>query len=768
MSDVEIEIDGKKLTAKPDAMVIQVADDAGIYIPRFCYHKHLSIAANCRMCLVEVEKSPKALPACATPVMAGMKVFTRSPKALAAQKAVMEFLLINHPLDCPICDQGGECELQDLSMGYGADESFFTEGKRAVKDKDLGPLIATDMTRCIHCTRCVRFGAEVAGFRELGATGRGEHTEIGTYIQHAMHSEVSGNIIDLCPVGALTSKPYRFTARPWELQQFPTIAAHDALGSHLNAHTRNGKVMRMVPRENAAINQTWISDRDRYSYEGLYHPDRLTKPKIRVGQYWQEVDWQAALEVAVQGLQHVLTEFGGDELATLASPNATVEECYLLQKLTRALGSDHIDHRLRQVDFSDQDHLPAFPGLNMPIADLEKCDGIILMGSNIQKEQPMASLRVRKAALKGAKVVAMNMMDYDFHFPLAEKVIAAPQHFVAAISSAVEKTAALFQPGQKVCVLLGAAAFNHPQAADIRAQAAVLAEKTQATLGFLMEGANAAGAWLAGAVPHRQAGGKKSEHAGMNVQQVWQKPRKSYVLLNVEPDVDCVNAPVAMHALEQAEFVVSLSMFHNPVLEQYANVMLPIAPFTETSGTFVNAAGEWQSFQGVATAIGESRPAWKVLRVLANLLDVAGFEYASSEEVREEVKAQCAVIASPAHFSLQRNDPQPRDDDSLTLYRIGDIPLYANDSIVRRAKSLQSTQTIIEGNLAAVRIHPKTALRLDVNEMEWVTVKQQDACVRLLVVLDERLPESAVFIAGGVVETSGLSELFGVVEIIKN
>lgn len=768
--DIEIEIDGKKCHAKPDAMIIQIADEAGIYIPRFCYHKHLSIAANCRMCLVEVEKSPKALPACATPVMPGMKVLTRSPKALAAQKAVMEFLLINHPLDCPICDQGGECELQDLSMGYGSADSFFTEGKRAVKDKDIGPLIATDMTRCIHCTRCVRFGTEIAGFRELGATGRGEHMEIGTYIQHAMQSEVSGNVIDLCPVGALTSKPFRFTARAWELQQFPTIAAHDCLGSHLNVHTRNGKVMRMVPRENAGINQTWISDRDRYSYEGLYHEDRLTKPMIRVGHYWQEVDWHAALEVAVQGLRHVLNEHGADELAALTSPNATLEELYLLQKLVRGLGSPHIDHRLRQVDFSDQEHMPVFPGLNMPVNALEKCDGIILIGSNIQKEQPVASLRVRKAALNGAKIIAINMMDYDFHFPLAAKKIAAPQDFVRAIAEYSDQAVSFFPSDKKVCILLGAAAFNHPQAAEIRALAQTLADKMDATIGWLTEGANTAGAWLAGAVPHRGVAGK-IERVGMDAQMVWQKPRKAYLLMNVEPEFDCANPLAANYALEQAEFVVSLSMFKNPLLEQYANVILPIAPFTETSGTFVNAMGEWQRFQGVATGVGESRPAWKVLRVLANLLDVAGFDYESPEAVHNEVKEQVDLknVIANTRFAQDskviRNASRPHDN---ALYRIGEIPLYAGDSIVRRAKALQTAQSIIEGNLAAVRFHPKTAEQLNVKEMEWVTVKQQESRARLLVVFDLRLPENAVYIAGGVAAASGLGELFGVVEIIKN
>jgi NADH-quinone oxidoreductase subunit G len=778
MTDIEIEIDGKKLQAKPDAMVIQVADAAGIYIPRFCYHKHLSIAANCRMCLVEVEKSPKALPACATPVMPGMKVFTRSAKAIAAQKAVMEFLLINHPLDCPICDQGGECELQDLSMGYGSVESYYCEGKRTVKDKDIGPLVETEMTRCIQCTRCVRFGSEVAGFRELGATNRGEDMEIGTYVQHALQSEVSGNIIDLCPVGALTSKPFRFTARAWELQQYPSIAAHDCIGSNINVHTRRGVVMRVVPRENTAINETWISDRDRYSYEGLYH-ERLEKPMVRVGGEWQETDWQTALEAAMRDLQLVLNAHGGKELAALASPNSTLEEFYLLQKLLRSLGSSNIDHRLRQVDFSDQENFPLYPSLNMPIADIDQCDVILLIGSNIQKEQPMASLRVRKAALKGAKIIALNMMKYDFHFKVAVDKVVAPHEFVHALASltkafdseiavatneADQAIAPLLRSGKKIGILLGAQALNHPQAAAIRALANAIANKVGGALGFLTEGANSAGAWLAGAIPHRSSAGVKVD-PGLDAQAIWNQPRKAYILLNVEPDLDCANPVAATRALEQADCVVALSMFRNPVLEQFAQVILPIAPFTETSGTFVNAEGHKQSFKGVATAVGDSRPAWKVLRVLANFLHCEGFDYSSSEEVRDELLTaiENTSFNTENTFSVQNSYEYNKD----ILSRIGEIPIYAGDSLVRRGKALQATQPIIEGNLIAVRLHPHTAKELQVKETEMVTVKQQEGRARLPIVFDQRVPMGAVYIAGGISPTSGLSQLFGPVEIQK-
>ena len=768
MSDIEIEIDGKTLQAKPNAMVIQVADEAGIYIPRFCYHKQLTVAANCRMCLVEVEKSPKALPACATPVMPGMKVFTRSPKAIAAQKAVMEFLLINHPLDCPICDQGGECELQDLSMGYGSDKSSYCDDRRSVKDQDIGPLVATDMTRCIQCTRCVRFGEEIAGFRELGAVNRGEDMEITTYVQHALHSEISGNIIDLCPVGALTSKPYRFTARPWELQQQPSLAAHDCVGSHIYVHTRRGKVMRVVPREEMNINQMWLSDRDRFSYEGLYHPDRIEKPLIRVEGNWQETSWQTALEFAVEGLQNILKAQGAEELGALASPNATLEEFYLLQKMLRNLGSSNVDHRLRQVDFRDQDNMPPS---SISLTEIDECDAILLVGSNIQKEQPMASLRVRKAALKGASIMAVNMMDYNFHFPVGARHIVAPHHFVEALASIANEASndvianLLRAEGKKTCILVGAQAINHPQAADIRALVNKIATQTGATVGYLTEGANATGAWLAGAIPHKEITGQSTK--GLDAQSMWTQPRKGYVLLNVEPDLDCADPVAATNALDQAQFVVALATFKNSVLEQYANVILPIAPFTETSGTFVNVEGKWQSFTGTATPVGESRPAWKVLRVLANFLHCDGFEYASSDEVRDELRAKIPLnppfSKGEISFSLSL---KKGGGDFIT--RIGEIAPYSGDNIVRRAKALQATQSIVEPHLTAVHIHPLTAEKKQIKEMESVLIKQDgEGRARLHVVFNTRVPEDAVFIAGGIAATSGLSQLFGPVEIHK-
>ena len=770
MSDIEIEIDGKPLQAKPNSMVIEVADAAGIYIPRFCYHKHLSVAANCRMCLVEVEKSPKALPACATPVMPGMKVFTRSPKALAAQKAVMEFLLINHPLDCPICDQGGECELQDLSMGYGQANSYYTFGKRSVEDKDIGPLIETEMTRCIQCTRCIRFGDEIAGMRELGATHRGGEMEVGTYVQKAMRSEVSGNIIDLCPVGALTSKPFRYTARAWELSQHPTIAAHDCLGSNLYAHTRRGKVMRMVPHEKAEINQTWISDRDRFSYEGLNHADRLEKPMVRVEGQWQETDWQTALEMVVARLQAVLTTYGAEQVAALASPNSTLEEFYLLQKWMRQLGSSNIDHRLRETDFSDQQDMPLFPGLQMSVADISEADVILLIGSHIQKEQPIAGLHVRKAVRKGARVIAVNMMDYHFNFSVHAKKIAAPHEFVAALSSIANEEEAsiaqLLRDGKKVCVLTGIQAFHHPQSSAVRALAQQIAATYNATCGFLTEGANAAGAWIAGAVPHRAPFAKNIEQPGLDANAIWKNPRKAYVLLNVEPELDCANVPAVLDALAQAESVIAMSLYKNPVLLDHAHIILPVTPFTETAGTFVNASGEWQRFNGVATPHGEARPAWKVLRVLGNLFHCEGFDYQTAHDIHDELKLQAdqaEIVSSVRKKSVEIS----QNAQTGQLSRIGEIPIYSGDAIQRRAKALQATQAILQDNVLAARLHPQTAERLQVKAADVVTAIQKNHRVRLPVVLDARVPLDAVYVAGAILAAGDPGELYGPIEIQK-
>lgn len=768
MAEIEIEIDGQKLIAKPNQTVIQVADEANIYIPRFCYHAKLSIPANCRMCLVEIEKMPKAVPACATPVAMGMKVYTKSPKTLLAQRAVMEFLLINHPLDCPICDQGGECELQDLSMGYGSSHSSYQEPKRAVPDQDLGPLIATEMTRCIYCTRCVRFGDEIAGVRELGAIGRGECTEISTYVQHAMKSEVSGNIIDLCPVGALTSKPYRFISRPWELTQLPSVSPHDCLGTNLHVHTRDGKVMRVVSRENQDINQSWIADRDRFSYTGLYHPDRLQIPMVRINNEWETIEWEKALSTAAALLQETISEFGSDKLGALASPSATLEEFYLLQKIIRGLDSPHIDHRLRESDISDQARLPTFPGLNLSLDELESCEVIVLIGSNIQKEQPLAGLRVRQASLKGAKIVVVNPVDYAFHFAVRTKYIAAPHLMTKVLSELLAGASDDLLKDKKGCIILGALAFNHPEAATIRSLANALALKFRLKIGFLTQGGNAASAWLAGAVPHRLPGGREVNHVGLSAHEMLEKPRQAYILLNVEPELDCANSTKAIEALKQAQAVIALSVYRNPILEKYAHVILPMAPFTETAGTFINAMGTWQSVTGVAKPYHESRPGWKILRALGNFLELEHFTYESTEAIKHELKHQMEEakwipldLESPANV----HEPEPHEPSRLT--RIGEIPIYAIDSLTRRAGPLQAAQAIMEGEVEAMRIHSATARKFQLQNHSQVTVRQQHGEVKLKVEVDDRIAEDAAWIAGGIEASCSLGALFGVVEIVK-
>jgi len=712
---VNVEVDGKACQGKKGQMIIHVTDAQNAYVPRFCYHDKLPIAANCRMCLVEVEKAPKPLPACATPIAEGMKIFTKSPKAIGAQKATMEFLLINHPLDCPICDQGGECELQDLAMGFGRDISRFNERKRVVKDKDLGPLVSTDMTRCIHCTRCVRFTSDIAGFQELGTTGRGENMEIGTYIERAVEHELSGNIIDLCPVGALNSKPFRYRARAWEMTQAALVSPHDGVGTNIFGHVLRGRLMRVVPRANEAINETWIADRDRYSYEGIYSGDRLEAPMVREGSEWKRVSWEQALETAARGLKAA-----GAELATLASSSATIEELYLLSRLTRALGSNNIDHRLRQADFRDQAADPAAPSLGgLGIADIDQLDGLLVVGANLRREVLVLAHRVRKAAMRGGKIAFLNPARYDYLFPVAAYLESGPGSLVAdlaaiysaaldgaapasnlaslargtQVNTAHRAIAAALKSGSKRAIWLGALALRHPAYADLRALAAGIATATGAKLGTLAEGGNAAGAYLAGAVPHREAGGIKSASAGKSARDMLAAPHKTYLLFGTEPWADGAG-PDALKALSGSPFVIAATPFADDTLKSVAHVLLPISAFVETSGTYVNLEGLWQSFSGAALAVGEARPGWKVLRVLGNLANVADFDYQSSEEVREELRARCADIAAASyqgtHEAKAAGEAEPR---------IIDVPMYAVDSVLRRSPSLQRTR---EGKLAAV------------------------------------------------------------------
>ena len=713
MSDdlVNIEVNGVPVKARKGEMIIRATDRLGpdAYVPRFCYHEKLAVAANCRMCLVEVEKAPKPLPACATPVAEGMKIFTKSPRAIGAQRATMEFLLINHPLDCPICDQGGECELQDLAVGFGRDISRFHERKRVVADENLGPLIATDMTRCIHCTRCIRFTEEIAGFQELGMIGRGENMKVRVAMEQTVQHELSGNVIDLCPVGALVSKPYRFSARAWEMTSHPLVSPHDGVGTNLLGHVLRGRIMRVVPRENEAINETWIADRDRFSYEGIYSSERLLAPMVREGAAWQQVDWEAALKRVAEGLRA-----NASNLGVLASASSTTEELYLLGRLARGLGSANIDHRLRQRDFRDQGADPAHPSLGMSIADVDVLDSLLLIGCNLRREAPVLAHRVRKAARRGAKVAFLNPARFDYLFPVAAylespatRLVAdlaavlavlaeggaaqVPAHLSgtvqnAKIEDAHREIAAQLNSGAKRAVWLGALAIRHSAFADLRAIAAAIAQATGASLGVLAEGGNAAGAYLAGAVPHREAGGNASATAGLTAADMLAQPLGAYVLFGgVEPWIDGLNAEVT-RTLSGAGFVVAITPFQSETLKSVAHVMLPIGSFVETSGTFVNLEGRWQSYAGAIAPQGEARPGWKVLRVLGNLLDLKGFEYQSSEEVREELRRICGETAAGAYAGSHRVSGAP------AAAPLVDLNMYQSDALVRRAPSLQRTR----------------------------------------------------------------------------
>jgi len=782
---VNIEIDGKPAKARKGEMIIQVADREGAYIPRFCYHEKLSVAANCRMCLVEQEKVGKPVPACATPVMEGMKVFTRSVRAIAAQRATMEFLLINHPLDCPICDQGGECELQDLAMGYGRDISRYTENKRVVKDEDIGPLVSTDMTRCIHCTRCVRFGQEIAGIQEMGGTGRGENLRIGTYIGKAVDHELSGNIIDLCPVGALNSKPFRNRGRGWEMTQVETVAPHDCLGSNVYAHVLRGRFMRAVPKPNEAVNETWLSDRDRFSYTGIDSEDRLLKPMVKKGGKWQETDWETALEAAVGGLREALAK-GGDATGVLASPNATAEELYLLQKLARGLGVSNIDVRLRQADFRDDAAEPLFPWLGQELQALENLESALVIGSNPRKEVPLLAHRLRKAALKGGAVMFLNPRRYAHLFPVAAYVLSSAQEIPAAVAAVLKATgkpvpahlkdfvaaqkpdaeetkiAEQLAKGERKAILLGHLALNHPAYADLRALAAALAEATGARLGYLPEGANAAGAWLAGAVPHRAAGGRKLDQPGKNARAMLEVPRSAYVLLGTEPELDGWDGAQALKALKAAKHVVGITSYMTEAMQQYAQVLLPAAAYGETSGTFVNAEGRWQSFTGVVQPLGEARPAWKILRVLGNLFELKGFEQVSSEDVLKELRDAVGEVHTDNRYTGSRTVSAATP--AKGFMRAAETPVYSADPLVRRAAPLQASR---DADAAYAHLSPEDAKRLKLAAGDKLSLRADGARLTLPVKLDESIAAGDVWVPAGLAATLNLGPMFTAVDLEK-
>ena len=668
----EITLDGKPVTVADGSMVMHAADAAGVYIPHFCYHKKLSIAANCRMCLVDIEKMPKPMPACATPVTNGMIVRTKSDKALNAQRSVMEFLLINHPLDCPICDQGGECQLQDLAVGYGKSASRYEEEKRVVFHKDVGPLISMEeMSRCIHCTRCVRFGQEVAGVMELGMIHRGEHSEITTVTGGTVDSELSGNMIDICPVGALTSKPFRYSARTWELSRRKSVSPHDSTGANLIVQVKSGRVMRVVPLENDAVNECWIADRDRFSYEAVNGEARLTQPMIKQGGQWQAVDWNTALGYVADGLKRVKLEFGTARIGALANAMSTTEELHLLAKLVRGIGSESIDHRLRHSDFSHAAPAGRARWLGLPVAGLSKLDRAFVIGSFLRKDHPLFAQRLRQAVRHGAQVHSLHAVHDDWLLPLATRLTAAPSDWpqrLAEVAVAVAQAggeplpldgvtpgaeaqaiAASLRSGERKAVLLGNAALQHPQASRLLALASWIARHTGASVGVLGEAGNSVGAQLVGALPGP---------GGLNAQQMLSEPMKALLLLNTEPMLDAADASAARRALAASGLVVALTAFKDAAAD-VADVMLPIAPFTETAGTYVNAEGRAQSFHGVVKPMGDSRPGWKVLRVLGNLLGVPGFDFETSEDVRAEALGDLATLADRMNNSTARHaDPR--------------------------------------------------------------------------------------------------------------
>ena len=753
---LNIEIDGKQLTVEPGSTIMDVADAAGIYIPRFCYHKKLSVAANCRMCLVQVEKAPKPMPACATPVTEGMKVMTRSETAIKAQKAVMEFLLINHPLDCPICDQGGECELQDLAVGYGAGASRYAEEKRVVFNKNIGPLINTDMTRCINCTRCVRFGQEIGGIMEMGQVGRGEHAEITTFIERSINSELSGNIIDLCPVGALTSKPFRYSARAWELTTRPSVSPHDGLGANLSVQTKNNRVFRVLPRDNEEINECWLSDKERFAYEGLNSEDRLQRPMIKRNGEWRECDWTEALEFVVAGVMRVRDEQGEDQVGALASPHATLEELYLLQKLLRGIGSGNVDHRLRQSDFSADAAMQGALWLGMSIAEMEQLDRILVIGSTLRADHPLLAHRLRQAVKRGAELNLINPVADDLLCQVANQAIIAPDAMVAmldqvrralageSVDATAQAIAVSLKQGGRKAVLLGNLAQHHPRYAELHALAQQVAELAGAKLGFLGEAANSVGAHLAGAVPGT---------GGMNAAQMIDDPRRAYILLGVEAELDSYNPTKTLAALKVAQLVVVLSAYKNKALD-YAHVLLPVAPFTETAGSFVNTEGRAQSFNAAVKPLGETRPGWKVLRVLGNLMEVAGFDYDSAEQVRAEVLAGDTTVK--LNNSLQAFVAKPAAAKG-GLQRIGEVPAYHADSIVRRAAALQKTAAAA---MQGAWMNAETLAGVGVAEGADVSVSQGAGGLVLKALRDDSLPVGCVRVAAGHPATSSLGGMF--------
>ncbi|CAB3812981.1 NADH-quinone oxidoreductase subunit NuoG [Achromobacter denitrificans] len=771
---VELTVDGNKVEVPEGSMVMHAAQKVGLYVPHFCYHKKLSIAANCRMCLVEVEKAPKALPACATPVTNGMVVHTCSEKARAAQKSVMEFLLINHPLDCPICDQGGECQLQDLAVGYGGSSSRYQEEKRVVFHKDLGPLVsAEEMSRCIHCTRCVRFGQEIAGVMELGMLNRGEHSEITTFVGRSIESELSGNMIDICPVGALTSKPFRYSARTWELARRRSVSPHDSLGANLVIQVKGDRVMRVVPFEDEAVNECWISDRDRFSYEGLNSEDRLSAPMIKgTDGKWQEASWADALQAVAQGLSRVRDSFGAGQIGALASEYATTEEYALLGRLVRSLGSENIDFRLRQTDAAFDASLTGAPWLGMPIAELDNLDRVLVVGSFLRKDHPLMAQRLRQAAKRGTQILMVDSAADDPLMPVTARITVAPSELARALAEVAvalaqakeqavpaefasvvpgdnaKAIAASLASGANTAVLMGNLAVASAQASTLAANGRAVAGLAGGKFGFLTSGGNTVGGYLAGAIPGK---------GGKNAAAMLAEPLKAYVVLHAEPLLDADNGQQAIAALRGAQFAVALTPYRSAAAE-WADVMLPVSPFTETSGTFVNAQGLAQSFKGTVAPFGQTRPAWKVLRVLGNVLHLAGFDDETSESVRD------AVLAGGVESRLSNDIKAPLGlgQAGSGLERVADVPIYRSDAMVRRSEPLQAAPA---SKKPAAAMNGRTLTSLGLTAGVKVRVTGGQGAVELETVQDDAVADRAVRISAAFENTAALGGAFGQISV---
>lgn len=779
---LEIEIDGKQLQVPDGSTVMEAATQVGAYVPHFCYHKKLSIAANCRMCLVQVEKAPKPLPACATPVTNGMKVWTHSEQAVKAQKGVMEFLLINHPLDCPICDQGGECQLQDLSVGYGGVQSRYEEEKRVVSNKDLGPLVSTDMTRCINCTRCVRFTTEIAGLMELGQAFRGEHAEIMPFVEKTIETELSGNIIDLCPVGALTSKPFRFGARAWEMSRRKSVSPHDSLGSNLVVQIKNDQVKRVLPLENEELNECWLSDKDRFSYEALASEERLTKPMIKQGGQWAEADWATALEYVANGLKSVTAEHGAASIGALASPHSTLEELYLTQAVVRGLGSGNVDFRLRQSDFSADGKREGAPWLGMPVSKIGSLDRLFVIGSFFRKDHPLIAQRIRQAAKRGLKVSALNPAFDDWQLPVVNALNVRPSamassllavlkglveisgeaydgEYAAALAGASSEPAARaiaesIASGRRSAVWLGNLAVQHQDAATLHALAQEIARVAKATFGVVGEAANSVGGYIANAVP---VAGK-----GLNAAQMLASPLKAYLLLNLEPELDTAAGSSALRTLGKAEMVAVFSAFKSAAALEYADVILPVAPFTETAGTYVNCEGRAQSFYPVVKPRGEARPGWKVLKVICDMLGLESCSVDSIEDVRKRVLGADGVV-EPAKLGNAVHGVELKiAPASVRLERVADVPIYFADPIARRSAALQQTTDAAEPK---ARVSKATLAQIGIDSGARVKLVSSEGSVVVTLIEDEGVAGGCVRLAAAHVLTAPLGALNGEVSV---